>query len=197
MHVYCAPKRPYDNTLKTGCRHLDIITHMDRRAAHSKKAISPRGPFKRANTCLEEEKRTRRRTMWNGCTMVQKCDPNTCAVVQCARTPVEKAALSPLREKNKLQVVRRLLCMNNSRSFEDGLDEGPRERLLVGDGPRQRLSSGLTRPCEAAASPSWFFPSLRQPRGFTPRVGRAPPGSPRSAAVSRAVCGRFAREVLA
>ena len=77
--------------------------------------------------------------MWNGRTMVQKCDPNTCAVVQCARPPVEKAALLPLREKNKLQVVRRLLCMNNSRSFEDGLDEGPRERLLVGDSPRQRL----------------------------------------------------------
>ena len=29
--------------------------------------------------------------------------------------------------------------MNNSRSFEDDVDEGPRERLLVGDGARQRL----------------------------------------------------------
>ena len=28
--------------------------------------------------------------------------------------------------------------MNNSRSFEDDVDEGPRERLLVGDGARQR-----------------------------------------------------------
>ena len=82
--------------------------------------------------------------MWNGRTMVQKREPNTCAVVQRALTPVGKAALSPLGGKKKLQVVRRLLCMNNSRSFEDGLDEGPRERLLVGDGPRQRLSSGLT-----------------------------------------------------
>ena len=28
--------------------------------------------------------------------------------------------------------------MNNSRSFEDDVDDGPRERLLVGDGARQR-----------------------------------------------------------
>ena len=100
---------------------------------------STQGAFKRPTTSLEETEPTRWRTVWNGRTILQKCEPNTCGIVQRAHTPVGKAALSPLGGKKKRQVVRRLLCMNNSRSFEDGLDEGPRERLLVGDSPRQRL----------------------------------------------------------
>ena len=47
---------------------------------------STQGAFKRPTTSLEETEPTRWRTMWNGRTTLQKCEPNTCGIVQRAHT---------------------------------------------------------------------------------------------------------------
>ena len=69
-----------------------------------------------------------------------------------------KAALHASQTKKAAACVRRLCCMNNSRSFEDDVDEGPRERLLVGDGARQRLQG---RPFRGASLLLLARPSAR------------------------------------
>ena len=97
------------------------------------------GAFKRLTTTLKNPEPTVRRTMCDGRSMQAEGEENTSSNVRRVDTSVRKTSRMSLELFFSTSHVRRLRCMNNSRSFEDGLDEGPRERLLVGDSPRQRL----------------------------------------------------------
>ena len=97
------------------------------------------GAFKRLTTTLKNPEPTVRRTMCDGRSMQAEGEENTSSNVRRVDTSVRKTSRMSTRAFLSTSHVRRLCCLNICAPCEDGVDDLPRERLLVGDSPRQRL----------------------------------------------------------